>query len=193
MTDQEPSRFKKIVDDLKKKLAEKPLGEELTYSHESRALNMQKDLKQELEKNFSRSLSEYTPTQWAVRTSMDEMRNAEAFDGLIQEIGDEIRGQVANDLEMTTEELENYFKNQGNQIDQNSAREAYVIVEFNIDHKHFQDPSLVARQFFEILGKSLSAHRPDRYVIDTDKLTSLAHGEIPSGESALFESTCFFV
>ncbi|MFZ1720912.1 MAG: hypothetical protein WAU07_00210 [Microgenomates group bacterium] len=162
---------------------------------------MQTAMKERLQRDFPKDPEfGFLPCQWAVRTSMDELRNTTVLDDALQELGDEFREKLAFDLGATEDQVEQHFRQKGEQLDRDSVTRAYTIVEMNIDHaymreyplKYPQDPAEWAREFLLALEEISQEYAYNSQVVMTDTLTPLARNESPEGQGALYEVKFYF-
>lgn len=102
---------RKIVKKIEEQFQEAPLPESAMLPHEKRAQAMQTAMKERLQRDFPKDPEfGFLPYQWAVRTSMDELRNTTALDDALQELGDELREKLAFDLGATEDQVEQHFR-----------------------------------------------------------------------------------
>ncbi len=180
------SEIRKRIGEPKHKFSEKPLDERVMLPHEKKAFNMAKDLRRALQKKFFQHPSKHIPIQWAVRTSMDEIHNFGALSDFLNKMDDDAIASPKETQMDTPDQLKDYYKYRGDSLDSKSVKEAFVIVEFNIDYKNVPYPLKIALQFDNILVRNLEKHKPDGRHVYSDSLAQLSAGENPEGSGALF-------
>lgn len=162
-------RFDSAVDKLKDRFREEPVEPESMLEHEAKANQMAIELRAGLSKIAAKE----NHVKWAVRTSMDDIKNfaaiSDTFDDLSQRTG--ITESESDELASNAEGS----RQLGDQLDQESPNSAYVVVEFSIDYKRVPYPKVCARQFFLVLKRAVGKHNPDEQTIVEDSLEPFAY------------------
>jgi hypothetical protein len=178
------SRFKEKFNRLKQKINQDPLPESFMNPFERRAQAMANDMSILLEKIYPKDPNfGYTPIQWAVRTSMKDLQNAQAFSEVLEDVQEFLPSAPSH---LDIQELRDYFSLRGDQIDQHSSQGAYVVVEYNIDYRRISYAQQRANQFLHVLNTCVTMHHPDWRVIEFDEVSLLAQGQRIEHNGALF-------
>ncbi len=155
--------------------------------NERKAENMAEDMRTSLNKVLPKdSHYGYTPVQWASRTSTQEIGNFAALDSAVSELDADAIRELAERTGKSENWLRQHFKELGNQLDIQSVRSAYVIVECNIDHQLMKDPAMAAQRFVHTVEDVVAKHRPDNREIETNEITQLSYGHKPDHPGAQF-------